>query len=147
VLSGQESRSRTYSNQSFFLLLNYLYRVCIHQLRSTTWYCVVDLVGCEHVSSRTKRTSEIRPTLYSSANAVNTKTIYTLFNRIPTVPTPRLVLYENIDQILPNKYMDHCIKNRCYMCIQWTCVLYSVVIHLFYNSTVRVMSSRVSMFV
>jgi len=24
--------------------------------------------------------------------------------------------------------MDQCIKNRCYMCIQWRCVLYSVVI-------------------
>ena len=29
--------------------------------------------GVEHVSSRTNRASEIRPTLYSSANAANTK--------------------------------------------------------------------------
>jgi len=35
------------------------------------------------------------------------------------------VLYENIDQLLPNKsHGPMHYKNRCYMCIQWTRVLY-----------------------
>jgi len=34
-----------------------------------------------------------------------------------------LVLYENIDQILPIN-----LQNRCEMCIQWTHLLYFVVI-------------------
>jgi len=40
------------------------------------------------------------------------------------------VLYENIDQILPNKLhgpitWTNALQNRHYMCIQWTRVLYS----------------------
>ena len=35
------------------------------------------------------------------------------------------VLYENIDQLLPNKsHGPMHYKNRCHMCIQWTRVLY-----------------------
>ena len=45
-------------------------------------------------------------------------------------------------------YEDQCIPNRCYMCIQWTCVIYSVVITWqsnppFQNSTVGVTTSWV----
>ena len=35
----------------------------------------------------------------------------------------------NIDLKLWNKNMDlNALQNRCYMCLQWTCVLYSIVI-------------------
>ena len=37
------------------------------------------------------------------------------------------VLYENIDQILPVTWTN-ALQNTCYMCIQLTRVLYSVVI-------------------
>ena len=39
------------------------------------------------------------------------------------------ILYVNIDQILSNKLIwTNALQNRCYMCIQWSRVLYSVVI-------------------
>ena len=48
---------------------------------------------------------------------------------LENIENHRYILYENIDQILLNKFHGptHC-KKGCYMCIQWTRVLYSVVI-------------------
>ena len=38
---------------------------------------------------------------------------------------PALLLYKNIDKILPNKLHEPMYyKNRCYMCVQWARVLY-----------------------
>jgi len=48
-----------------------------------------------------------------------------VINDLPSVLI--LVLYENIDQILPNKIQEPMHYMR-YMCIQWTRILYSVVI-------------------
>ena len=45
MLSVQESRSRIYSNDNLFLLLNYFHRVYIRQLQSNTCCCVEDVVG------------------------------------------------------------------------------------------------------
>ena len=39
-------------------------------------------------------------------------------------------------------YMDQCIPNRCYMCIQWTCVIYSVVITWQSNPPISKFNSR-----
>ena len=47
-----------------------------------------------------------------------------------------LVLYENIGQIFPNA-----LQTRCYMCIQWTRVLYSVVIIWQFNPPISQFSS------
>ena len=64
------------------------------------------------------------------------------------------VLYENIDQILPNKLHGPLhYKTGVKYCIQWTRVLiilwYNVdsLIHLFHNAIVHEMNPRVSMFV
>jgi len=37
------------------------------------------------------------------------------------------LLYENSDQTLPNKWTN-ALQNKCYPCIQWSRVLYPVVI-------------------
>ena len=43
--------------------------------------------------------------------------------------TSKPLLYTNIEQKLPNKFTwTNALQNRCYMCIQWTQDLYSVVI-------------------
>ena len=45
------------------------------------------------------------------------------------VRTVQRVLYTNIDLKLQNKSQwTNVLQNRCYMCLQWTRVLYSVVI-------------------
>ena len=47
---------------------------------------------------------------------------------MPFVNTCKIILYSNIDMKLRYKSRTNALQNRCYMCIQWTRVLYSVVI-------------------
>jgi len=54
-----------------------------------------------------------------------------------------LVLYENIDQILPNKlHATMHYKTGLYTCIQWTRVLYSVVITQQFNPHISQFNSH-----
>ena len=48
----------------------------------------------------------------------------------------------NIDLKLRNKSHRHnALQNRCYICIQWTCVLYSIVITLHSNPPISQFNS------